>query len=225
MTTNDLKNLLQKLAAEGTDTVDLGENHLVTKIRSKRRRRGAIVGAAGLATAAVIVVGAVAIVPGLRDQQEQPPVAQSIGLSIGGCDGAVSGLPRSDAALRLTATQKEIAGTGSFASVDFEVTNTTNAPLNLVTGKTADVTVVQQGVVVATPAPVRDSAVPVKLEPGQTYRYKSTVSLRQCGSPSAYTGQPLEPGSYELYANQRFSPTDGGPDIEAQGGPWSVELK
>ena len=223
MTTNDLKNLLQNLAAESA--VDLGENELVTKIRSKRRRRRAIVGAAGLATAAVIVVGAVAIVPGLRDQQEQPPVAESIGLSIGGCGGAVSGQPRSDAALRLTATQQQpITMTGDLASIDLEVTNTTNAPLDLITSAGAGVTVVQQGVVVATPLPMRAIGIPVKLAPGQTYRYKSGVSLRKCGSDASYTGLPLEPGSYELYANQWFSPTTG-PQIEAKGGPWQIELK
>lgn len=226
MTSHDMKDLLGKVAAEGTEGVDLAEGELVTKIRSRRRRRGAIVGLAGVATGAVIVAGAVAIVPGLGDEQKQPPVASSIGLAIGQCGGAVSGQPRADAPLRLTATQKQpIAGSAAFASVDFEVTNTTNAPLDLITGKSAQVSVVQQGVVVATPAPVRDVGVPVKLAPGQTYRYKSTVSLRQCGSAPAQTGQQLKPGGYELYATQRFSPADGGAEIEAQGGPWPVELR
>ena len=227
MTSKDLKDLLGTVAAEGRDTVDLDEQHLVPRIRSRRRRQRIIVAAAGLGTAAVIAAAAVAIVPNLGS--DEAPVASGLaanGVAIGECDGAVSGSPRADQPLKLAATGTLVpsATNPDFGKIKLDVTNTTGAPVTLMTGTTADITVVQQGRVVATPAAVRDSGVPVVLAPGETKSIESTVSLRRCGEAAAQTKQRLEPGGYELYATQRFSPTDGGQEIEAQGGPWSVAL-
>ena len=63
------------------------------------------------------------------------------------------------------------------------------------------------------------------LQPGETKTLVTTISLRRCGEATTQAGEKLAPGSYQLYATQLFSPTDGGPQIEAQGGPWTVELK
>ena len=227
MTSKDLKDLLGTVAAEGRDTVDLDEQHLVPRIRGRRRRQRIIVGAAGLGTAAVIAAAAFAIVPNLGG--DEAPVASGLdanGVAIGECGGAVNGSPRADQPLKLAATGALVQSktNADFAKIKVDVTNTTGAPLTLKTGTSADITVVQQGRVVATPAAIRDVAVPLVLAPGQTKSFESTVSLRQCGEAAAQAKQRLEPGAYELYATQRFSPTDGGQEIEAQGGPWSFAL-
>ena len=63
------------------------------------------------------------------------------------------------------------------------------------------------------------------LQPGETKTLVTTISLRRCGEATAQAGEKLAPGSYQFYATQVFSPTDGGQEIEAQGGPWTIELK
>jgi hypothetical protein len=228
MTSKDLKDLLGTVAAEGRDTVDLDEQQLVPRIRSRRRRQRIIVAAAGLGTAAVIAAAAVAIVPNLGTGE--PTVASGTGLeangvAIGDCGGPVSGQPRADQPLKLAAAGTLVPSSNAdFARIKVNVTNTTGAPVTLTTGNSAQITVVQQGKVVATPAGTRDLAVQVVLAAGETKSIESTVSLRRCGEAATQTKQRLEPGAYELYATQRFSPTDGGQLIEAQSGPWTVEL-
>ncbi|TWD80669.1 hypothetical protein FB561_1756 [Kribbella amoyensis] len=226
MTSKDLRDLLEGVAAEGRDTVDLGEQQLVGRIRAKRRRSRIIVAASGLATAAVIAAAAVAVVPNLVS--DEPPVAsgeQGLGIAISGCGGAVSGEPRADAPLRLAAVGDLKAGpTPELATIDVEVTNAGTAPVDAVAGK-SDVTVVRQGVVVAVPVPARGVGETVKLQPGQSAKYQATVSLRRCGAASTQTGERLAAGSYQLYATKVFNPADGGAATEVQGGPWTVQLK
>ncbi|WP_432943546.1 hypothetical protein ACQPXM_00470 [Kribbella sp. CA-253562] len=228
MTSKDLKDLLGAVADEGRETVDLDEQRVAGRIKGRRRRNAVVMGAASLGTAAVIALAAVAVVPNLGG--EDTPVAgarQAAGLTIGACGGAVSGEPRADAPLELSAatTIKPISGTTDFAAVDVVVINKTEQIMELTTGKSAAVTVAQQGKVVSTPAPVRDVAVPMTLLPGERAVVTSTISLRRCGEAATQAGDKLAPGSYQLYATQVFSPADGGQRIEAQGGPWTVELK
>jgi len=75
MTSKDPQDLLGTVAAEGRDTVDLDEQHLVPRIRSRARRKRIIVAAAGLGTAAVIAVAAVAIVQNLGTDEPRSPRA------------------------------------------------------------------------------------------------------------------------------------------------------
>jgi hypothetical protein len=46
----------------------------------------------------------------------------------------------------------------------------------------------------------------------------------EAGLASCETGEPLEPGTYELYARVMVIPDDGG-SVESFGGPWPVEVR
>lgn len=228
MTSKDLKDLLGAVADEGRETVALDERALAGRIKGRRRRNALVAGAASLGTAAVIAIAAVAVVPNLGGGADTPPVAgPANGLALGACGGAAGGEPRADQPLQLSAATviKPISGTTDFGTVDVVVTNTTDKVLEVTTGKSAALTVAQQGKVVATPAPVRDQGVKLTLVPGGREIITSTISLRRCGGATTQAGEKLAPGSYQFYATQLFSPTDSGQEIEAQGGPWTVELK
>lgn len=227
MTSKDLKDLLGAVADEGRDTVDLDERALAGRIKGRRRRNALVAGAASLGTAAVIAIAAVAVVPNLGGSADTPVAAQATGLALGACGGAAGGEPRADQPLELSAATviKPISGTTDFGAVDVVVVNKTDKILELTTGRSAALTVAQQGKVVATPAPVRDVANKLTLLPEERRVITSTISLRRCGEATTQAGEKLAPGSYQFYATQVFSPTDGGQEIEAQGGPWTVELK
>ncbi|GAB3826812.1 hypothetical protein [Kribbella italica] len=229
MTSKDLKDLLGAVADEGWDTVDLDEQALAGRIKGRRRRNTLVAGAASLGTAAVIAIAAVAVVPNLGGSADTPVAGarqEASGLAIGACGGAVSGEPRAGAPLTLSAPViKPISVASDFGTVDVVVTNTSGKPVDLTAGRSAAITLAQQSKVVGTPAPVRDVAVKVKLLPGEQQTITSTISLRRCGEAKTQAGEKLAPGSYQFYATQIFSPTDGGQEIEAQGGPWTVALK
>jgi hypothetical protein len=227
MTSKDLKDLLGAVADEGRDTVDLDERALAGRIKGRRRRNALVAGAASLGTAAVIAIAAVAVVPNLGGSADTPVAGQATGLALGACGGAAGGEPRADQPLELSAATviKPISGTTDFGAVDVVVVNKTDKILELTTGRGAALTVAQQGKVVATPAPVRDVANKLTLLPEERRIITSTISLRRCGEATTQAGEKLAPGSYQFYATQVFSPTDGGQEIEAQGGPWTVELK
>jgi hypothetical protein len=229
MSSKDLKDLLGAVADEGRDTVDLDEGHLVGKIRTRRRRQRVIVSAASVGTAAVIAAVAVSVVPNLRNQE--PTVASDsgtsgLGVAIAACGGAVSGVPRQDAPLELTAIGPlRPAPNPAVAFIDLQLTNTGSTPLDAQSHEGAGITVAQNGVVVGQALPVRSIGVPVKLQPGESLKFQAGVSLRRCDAASAQTDQPLAAGSYQLYATRSFNPNDGGQAISVQGGPWTVELK
>lgn len=236
MTSKDLKDLLDGVAAEGRDLVDLDEPDLVRRIRTRRRRSRIIVTASGLATAAVIATAAVAVVPELRGQE--PTVASDGGVSEAsegvsglsrttGCGALISGAPRSDAPVKLAATGPLTpAANPDFAKIDVQVTNTGATALDATTAQDGpDIVVVRDGVVVGTFSGGRDAARQVQLKPGETMTFEPAVSLRRCDAASAQTGQRLAAGSYQLYAVQTFRPTGGGEPVEVQGGPWPVDLK
>ncbi|ADB29206.1 hypothetical protein Kfla_0077 [Kribbella flavida DSM 17836] len=229
MTSKDLKDLLGAVADEGRETVAVDEQQVAGRIKSRRRRQSVVVAAASVGTAAVIAAAAVAIVPNLGT--EQAPVAgprqAATGVAIGGCGETVSGEPRADAPLTMSAVTgvKPVSGTTDYATIDLVVTNTTQQTLHLSTGRSAAITVAQGGKVVATPAPARDAAVQLTLLPGEKKTVTSTVGLRRCDGATTQTGGRLAAGGYQLYATQKFNPTEGGEVLEAQGGPWTVELK
>lgn len=230
MTSKDLKDLLGAVADEGRDTVDLDEQALAGRIKGRRRRNTLVAGAASLGTAAVIAIAAVAVVPNLGGSADTPVAGarqEANGLALGACGGAATGEPRAGQPLELSAATvvKPLAGSTDFGAVDVVVTNTTEKVMALTTGRSAALTVAQQGTVVATPAPIRNVADKLTLLPGERKTITSTISLRRCGEATTQAGEKLAPGSYQFYATQVFSPTDGGQEIEAQGGPWTVELK
>lgn len=230
MTSKDLKDLLGAVADEGRDTVDLDERALAGRIKGRRRRHTLVAAAASLGTAAVIAIAAVAVVPNLGGSADTPVAGarQAAGLTVGGCGGVVGGEPRTDAPIKLTASPvvQPVSGRPDYVTVDVQLTNTTDAPLtNLVTGLGAAITLVKDGKVVAVPGPERSIGVPVSLRAGETKTVPTTFGLRHCSGAATQTGERLAPGSYQLYATQTFTPTSGGEQIEAQGGPWTVELK
>jgi hypothetical protein len=230
MTSKDLKDLLGAVADEGRETVTLDERRVAGRIKGRRRRNAVVMGAASLGTAAVIALAAVAVVPNLGGGGDTPVAGtrqEANGLTIGECGGAVSGEPRTDAPIKLTASQLQpVTGRHDVMTLDVQLTNTTGAVLkDLVTGPSAAIKVVQSGKVVAVPGPERAIGVTVTLRAGETKTVRTAVSLRRCGEATTQTGDRLAPGSYQLYATQSFSPTSGGEPIVAQGGPWTVELK
>ncbi|MGC4936757.1 hypothetical protein [Kribbella sp. DT2] len=230
MTSKDLKDLLGAVADEGRDTVDLDERALAGRIKGRRRRNTLVAGAASLGTAAVIAIAAVAVVPNLGGSADTPVAGarqEATGLAVGGCGGAASGEPRADAPIKLTASQLQpVTGKQESMTIDVQLTNTTGAVLkDLITGPTVPIKVVQGGKVVAVPGPERSVGVPVTLQAGETKTVRTTIGLRRCSEATTQTGERLAPGSYQLYAAQTFTPTSGGDPIEAQGGPWTVELK
>ncbi|ONI67726.1 hypothetical protein BWI15_32045 [Kribbella sp. ALI-6-A] len=231
MTSKDLKDLLGAVADEGRETVALDEQRVAGRIKGRRRRNAVVMGAASVGTAAVIALAAVAVVPNLGG--EDTPVAgsrQATGLTLGSCGETAGGEPRTDTPIELSAAPgvRPVSGRPDLATVEVRLTNRTDTVLkDLVTSERPEVSVAQDGKVVATPLPSRSMGVRVTLQPGETKTLITTIGLRRCTQAAAQTGDKLAPGSYQLYATQSFSPTDGGPEpaIEAQGGPWTVELK
>lgn len=73
MTSVELKNLLQDLAASGDGRVDVDEQQLIARIRARRRRRGALTAAVAASTVVVVAAGAYAVRP--NDGIDRPPVA------------------------------------------------------------------------------------------------------------------------------------------------------
>ncbi len=73
MTANDLRHLLADVAAEGAADVNLDEQRLIPRIRSRRRRRAALTGAVSAAAVVVVAAGAYAVQAGEGNQP--PPVA------------------------------------------------------------------------------------------------------------------------------------------------------
>lgn len=73
MSTNDLRELLRATAAEASDTVDLAEDTVATRIRHRRTRNQRLaVGTTALATAVIVVGTAWAV----RPDGGQPPAAK-----------------------------------------------------------------------------------------------------------------------------------------------------
>ncbi|HET6292746.1 MAG TPA: hypothetical protein VFG33_05210 [Kribbella sp.] len=136
--------------------------------------------------------------------------------------------PRQDLPLQITATIPTEPLTEQLAwgltQVDMRVTNVSDTALRVTTGRGAHLTLVKDGLVVATPAGQRDSAHTFNLEPGASRHYKSAISLRRCGSDPPST-VPLEPGTYQLYAAQPFTlGEDRQTWLVVQAGPWPVTV-
>jgi len=83
----------------------------------------------------------------------------------------------------------------------------------------ADVFLVRNGRVVSTPLPQDTVGILWAVPAGESKSLPADAALTACDS-----GEPLEPGSYELYARLMVVPDDGG-SVEAFGGPWPLEVR
>ncbi len=91
--------------------------------------------------------------------------------------------------------------------------------LHGVTPPGADVFLVRDGRVVTTPLPQDAMGILWAVAAGQSKSLPAEASLASCD-----TGEPLTPGSYELYARLTVIPDEGG-SVESFGGPWELEVR
>lgn len=140
------------------------------------------------------------------------------------------GPPQDDEPLLLTALipNEPIRATDAGMQIDTQLTNITDSPLELRTMRSgADVYVVKDGVVVRPPGGMRPAATSFTLAPGASRTYESGVNL---GYPTGTFSEihPLAPGTYQLYAAQRFTPVVLDPELErafyVHGGPWDIQI-
>jgi hypothetical protein len=215
---------LTRMLAEHAAAADLApvdDQRLAASIRRRRRARRAttVLVPVGL----TLAVGAIWMIapppdrPG--DPPPTPPAQTRGGVVLGECGTTVTGSVQPDS--RLTMSAEVPARASGALRIPVTVTNAGPA-LRAITATHPDVTVVRAGLVVATPAAIRDAGRVVELPAGQGHTFDTPVNLTPC----ARDGAPvLEPGTYQLYATQRFDPQPSGDPVEVQGGPWTVELR
>jgi hypothetical protein len=231
MSSSELKDLLQTMAADGSETVDLAERDLVPRIQARRRRRATLSVASGLAVAVAIGAIAYGVQPGdgqPGDNQPQVAASPTVEETAGRpptCGQPAIGRSGAEAPLSLTVTQSVLTGNsgGWAAKVATVLTNTTDKPIKLTS---APATVLyladDNGRVVSQPT-IRDgSAVELVLQPGQSHPFSSTLNIQRCDPPSSE--QPLDDGNYQLYGAHTVSQYAGIWD-DIPGGPWPVTLK
>lgn len=239
MSSGDLKNLLQDLATEGSTRVELDEQQLVPRIRTRRRRRAGLVAAVSASTAVVLAAGAFVVLPG--GEREQPPVATSTPtptvratsgwLPAFGCGNTFTARLTGDPSLRFDVQPQEAIrdATGVAAMIDLQMTNTTGKLLELFGTPNAPRTVVvKDGVVVAEPLAETLPGHHWKFEPGQTVTMRVAMGIRQCERTATPGSKQLEPGTYQIYATKtfsRFGDGSGRTDVVVAGGPWTIQLK
>lgn len=88
-----------------------------------------------------------------------------------------------------------------------------------VTQPGADVFLVRDGRVVTTPLPQDAMGILWAVAAGGAKSLPAEGALASCDS-----GEPLEPGSYEVYVRLMVIPDDGG-GVESFGGPWPLEVR
>lgn len=140
------------------------------------------------------------------------------------CGARLTTVPHGDDRLRLTAVAPEPVRAGeSTGSIDVRVVNVSGTRLKALTATAASVVVVEGGVVVGVPLPIRDVGVLVDLAPGESRVFASGIDLYRCSN-----GVGLLAGTYDVYAVQQFMLLDdrGVPQesLELQTGPWTLRL-
>jgi hypothetical protein len=88
-----------------------------------------------------------------------------------------------------------------------------------VTQPGADVFLVRDGRIVTTPLPQDAMGIIWSVAAGEAKSLPAEGALAACDS-----GEPLQPGAYEVYARLMVIPDDGG-SLEAFGGPWPLEVR
>jgi hypothetical protein len=96
---------------------------------------------------------------------------------------------------------------------------TSSQEMRGITQPGADVFLVRDGRVVTTPLPQDAVGIMWAVAAGEAKSVPAEAGLASCE-----TGEPLEPGAYELYARVMVIPDDGG-SVESFGGPWPVEVR
>ncbi|NEA33260.1 hypothetical protein [Streptomyces sp. SID13031] len=237
MTSRDLKDLLQTVAANGTDRVAVDEQTLIPRIRSRRRRRAGLAAAVGASTAVVIAAAAFAVLP--NGDQKQPPVAApnpvpTVTLKpdrVKGfaCGSPLTGAITGDPSLRLDLNDKVLTvdARGFAGPFNAQLTNTGSKSLDLFgTPYGPWIVVVKDGVVVGGTFVEAQPGKGWKFAPGQTITVPTSFSARQCTPDGLEGSARLAPGTYQLYATKDLRQKSDLPSgIVAAGGPWTVELK
>ncbi|MDX6263956.1 MAG: hypothetical protein QOH84_5644 [Kribbellaceae bacterium] len=233
MTSHDLKDLLQTMAANGTDRVPLDEQTLIPRIRSRRRRRTGLAAAVAASTAVVVAAGAYAVLPGGEQTPVAAPPQPTITLKPGpapsplACGSTATASVTGDPSLKLDVTQLEVVRDASGrAPLDIQLTNTTDKALDLFgTRYGPAITLVKDGVVVSTSSMETDAGKNWRYEAGQKVTQKVFIDTDRCGVPNST--KQLEPGTYQAYATKSFTQkTDVDPaKVVVAGGPWTIELK
>lgn len=212
MTSDDLKQLLQTMATEGTAIVELDEHDLVPRIRRRRRRRMVVTGIASSGTAAVIAFSVAALLPSAGTDS---PVANR---EDGQAAGALTPLPPYKCGVTIPApssigtpgekvTPKTMvrSSSGWSGSVQAEVTNVMPRNLPVIGGlPTRTFAVVQKNKVVGH-ATLTVTEKPVRLLPGESHTSQARIDIRGCDEAA---GARLPIGSYLLY---RDYPADSKP--------------
>jgi hypothetical protein len=132
--------------------------------------------------------------------------------------------PDPDVSLELTVhlPGRAVAGNAGSLRVTATVTNRSDVAVTGTTSVQPDLMVAADGRIVAVPVPQRDIGVPIALAPGASKTFDATLSLRRC-APGGSTAGPLTPGTYEVYAYQRFQ-LDGHGTVPVEAGPWWFTL-
>lgn len=238
MTTGDLKYLLQGLADDGAERVELDKEQLVPRIRTRRRRRAALTAAVAASTAVMLAAGAYAVLPG--GGHEQSPVAGATSTPApaptmtitswkadwAACGATLTGALTGDPALRLRVMASEVTrSAGPSAQVGVQLFNTTGRTLDLFSGPGGpEIVVVKDGVVVAVTSREQANGRSWLFRPRQSITSVTTVPLSRCDTVRGL----LEPGSYQLYALKTFNENRRDFALfqhHAAGGPWPIELR
>jgi hypothetical protein len=238
MTSGDLKYLLQGLADDGAELVELDEERLVPRIRSRRRRRASLTAAVAASTAVMLAAGAYAVLPG--GGQEQPPVTGGTSTPAptmtttswktadwAACGARLAGPLTGDPALRFWVAPHDVTRStaGLSAQIGVKLVNTTGRTLDLTSGQGGpEIVVVKDGVVVAVPQREQARGRRWLFTPRQHVTLVTEVPLRRCDRIGSRT---LDPGSYQLYALKTFNQNRRDyalVQLHAAGGPWTIEL-
>jgi hypothetical protein len=213
MTSHDLKDLLQTMAADGTDRVSVDEQTLIPRIRSRRRRRTGIAAAIAASTAVVVAAGAYAVLPG---NEETPPAAApakpTVTISPGdvrgfACGSSLTSSLAGDPSLRFDPAAPVATRTANDRALqmEFKLTNTSDKTLNLFgTPYGPWVVVVKDGIVVGGTSGEAQPGKGWPLAPGQTVTMESGFDANRCTRDGSERTEPLTPGSYQVYAYKDF---------------------
>lgn len=244
MTSVELKNLLQDLAASGDGRVDVDEQQLIARIRARRRRRGALTAAVAASTVVVVAAGAYAVRP--NDGIDRPPVAVTPTAKAAPAPrfGELCGKPftaklPAQSPLQLTVPSKVLARQlhQPFGSASTLLTNTSDSQIDLTSATAVWGILVKDDVVVAVTPGMNQAARGMRLAAGKSEGYTADIALVDCRTIKAggdlSTGRSIGPGTYQLYVQLDLivhAPSDPAPATTRQwttveSGPWSVELE
>ncbi|WP_433013068.1 hypothetical protein [Kribbella sp. CA-294648] len=243
MTSGDLKYLLQGLADDGAELVEVDKEQLVPRIRSRRRRRAALMATVAASTAVMLAAGAYAVLPGSGPEQwpvaggpptSAPtlarPAAPTMTVSTekkawDTCGARLTATITGDPSLRIMVTTRKVklSADGASGWVPVHISNTTGRTLDLASATDGPrfVVVKDGGVVALTPREPMAGRRWLFL-PRQTATVVTALSVRPCG-----TGRGLDPGSYQIYALKTFNENRPGypfVQLQAAGGPWTIQV-